>query len=131
MKDKKALLSTLWIFVTLNYLYCDLMGLMDSYFLKQYLTGNVEGLQINEQFLFGAAILMEIPIGMVLLSRILKHKTNRWANMAAGFIKTAVMIVTLFMGKPTMYYLFFAVIEVSTTAAIVYIAWKWRVAEEN
>ncbi len=49
--DKGTLLSTLWIFVTLNYLYCDLMGLMDSNLLKQYLTGTVGGLALNEQFL--------------------------------------------------------------------------------
>src|SRR4051812_33154535 len=32
-------LSTLWIFVTLNYLYCDVTGLMDPDVLKQYLAG--------------------------------------------------------------------------------------------
>ncbi len=35
---------------------------------------------MNENFLLGAAILMEIPIAMVLLSRILNYRTNRWAN---------------------------------------------------
>ncbi len=29
IKNKRVILSTLWIFVTLNYLYCDLVGLMD------------------------------------------------------------------------------------------------------
>jgi hypothetical protein len=72
--DKKALFSTLWIFVTLNYLYCDVMGLMDPDLLKQYLTGSVNGMDINAGFLLGAAILMEIPIGLVLLSRILNHR---------------------------------------------------------
>ncbi len=71
MKNKGNLLSTLWIFVTLNYLYCDLIGLMDSRLLNQYLTGNVEGLTINESFLLYAGILMEIPIAMVLLSKAL------------------------------------------------------------
>ncbi|WP_430823641.1 DUF6326 family protein [Carboxylicivirga sp. N1Y90] len=28
-KDRKVILSTLWIFVTLNYLYCDVLSLMD------------------------------------------------------------------------------------------------------
>ena len=37
--DRKILLSTLWIFAILNYLYCDIMGLMDVNLLKQYLTG--------------------------------------------------------------------------------------------
>ncbi|NBW39177.1 MAG: hypothetical protein EBR30_29995, partial [Cytophagia bacterium] len=74
MKDNKVLLSTLWVFVTLNYLYCDLIGLMDSSLLKQYLTGNVEGLVVDETFLLYAGMLMELPIAMVLLSRLLKDR---------------------------------------------------------
>lgn len=126
--DKRTLLSTLWIFVTLNYLYCDLMGLMDSNLLKQYLTGTVGGLALDEQFLLMAAMLMEIPIAMVLLSRVLKHKANRWSNIIAGAIKTIVMVLTLFVGTPTMYYLFFAIVEIATTSFIVWYAWTWTEA---
>ena len=131
MKHKNQLLSTIWIFVTLNYLYCDLIGLMDSTLLKQYLTGNVEGLKINESFLLYAGILMEIPIVMVLLSKILPKKINCWANIIAGAIKTIVMIATLFMGIVTMYYLFFAVIEMATTIFIVVYALKWLKQKEE
>jgi hypothetical protein len=28
MKDRKVILSTLWLFAMLNYLYCDVIGLM-------------------------------------------------------------------------------------------------------
>ena len=125
MKNKKELLSTLWIFVTLNYLYCDLIGLMDSSLLTQYLSGSVEGLDINEQFLLFAGILMEIPIAMVLLSRILKKRANCWANIIAGSIKTIAMVATLFIGTSTLYYLFFAAIEITTTVFIVAYAVQW------
>ncbi len=125
MKSKKELLSVLWIFVTLNYLYCDLIGLMDSSLLNQYLLGNVEGLEINESFLFYAGVLMELPIAMVLLARILKKKINCWANIFAGSVKTMVMIATLFVGTATQYYLFFACIEISTTIFIVGYAIQW------
>jgi len=125
MKNQKTLLSTLWIFVTFNYLYCDLMGLMDSRLLKQYLRGSVDGFSINEEFLLYAAILMEIPISMILLSRVLAPKANSWANMAAGIIKTVLMILTLFVGDFTKYYLFFACIEITTTIFICIYAFKW------
>ena len=124
--DRRTVLSTLWIFVTLNYLYCDLMGLMDSNLLKQYLTGTVGGLALDEQFLLMAAMLMEIPIAMVLLSRVVKHNANRWSNIVAGAIKTIVMVLTLFVGTPTTYYLFFAIIEIATTSFIVWYAWQWK-----
>lgn len=124
--DTKVILSTLWIFVCLNYLYCDLMGLMDSNLLNQYLTGSIEGIEMSEKFLFYAAILMEIPMMMVVVSRIFSYKFNRILNIVAGLLKTIVMIMTLFVGTTTMYYAFFAIIEISTTAFIVVYAWRWR-----
>ncbi len=131
MKNKKELLSTIWIFVTLNYLYCDLIGLMDSNLLKQYLAGSVEGMTINENFLFYAGVLMEIPIAMILLSKILSKKYNCWSNIFAGSTKTIVMCATLFMGNVTKYYLFFAVIEIATTIFVVVYAWKWLKQREE
>ncbi len=31
MKNKREFLSTIWVFVTLNYLYCDLIGWIPVY----------------------------------------------------------------------------------------------------
>jgi hypothetical protein len=101
------------------------MGIMDVNLLKQYLTGSVGGMEINENFLLAAAILMEIPIAMVLLSRILDYKANRWANIIAGTIMTIVQTATLFAGIPTKYYLFCSLIEIATTVVILRLAWKW------
>ena len=129
MKDRKVMLSTLWIFVTLNYLYCDVIGLMDAELLKQYLTGTVDGLELNTNFLFAAAVLIEIPIAMVLLSRILNYRANRLANIIAASIKTIAMILTMFVGTPTSYYLFFGTIEIATTLFIVWYAWQWTNSE--
>lgn len=123
--NKKDLLSTIWVFVTINYLYCDLIGLMDASLLKQYLTGQVEGMTISREFLLYAGILMEIPISMILLSKILPDKVNAWANTCASLLKTLVMVATLFMGTPTIYYLFFAVIEIVTTIFIFVYALQW------
>lgn len=125
MKNKAHLLSTLWIFVTLNYLYCDLIGLMDSFLLKQYLKGNIDGIAINERFLLYAGILMEIPIAMVVLSRVLRKHINCQVNICAGSIKTGVMTATLFIGHVTAYYLFFACIEIATTLFIIGYSVRW------
>ena len=72
---------------------------------------------------------MMIPISMVLLSRILKYRANRVANLIAGSIMTVALILTLFAAVPTIYYVFFTVIEVVTTALIVWFAWRWRNTE--
>ena len=101
--DMKSKLSTLWIFAALNYLYCDVVGLMDRGLLRQFLTGEVDGIPMTQGFLLGAAILVEIPIAMVLLSRFLTYRANRWANIAAGSVMTVVQFLTLFLGTSTTY----------------------------
>jgi hypothetical protein len=127
VKDRKVILSTLWIFVMFNYLYCDVMTLMDPVFLKQFMAGSVAGFQITEGFLLAAAVLMEIPIVMVLLARVLNYGANRWANIIAATIKTVVMILTMFgTPPPTLYYMFFGTIEIGCTLFIVWYAWTWR-----
>jgi hypothetical protein len=125
-QDKRVLLSTIWIFAVLNYLYCDVVSLMDSNLLKQYLNGAVNGMQVSQGFLLAAGILMEISISMVLLSRVLPFKANRWANIIAGVITTAVQLASLTFGTSTMYYWFFSIIEITSTALIVWFAWTWR-----
>jgi hypothetical protein len=130
--DRNVILSTLWIFVVLNYLYCDVVGLMDPELLKQYLAGTISGMHITQGFLLGAGILMEIPIAMVLASKLLKYNANRWANIIAGSIMTVVQCSTLFVGSsPTMYYICFSIIEIICTAIIVWYAWKWPKPEIN
>jgi hypothetical protein len=124
--DMTVKLSTLWIFASLSYVYCDVISLMDPELLKQYLAGNVNGLVFTPGFLLGAAILIEIPISMVLLSRMLNYTANRWTNIAAGTVMTAVQTLTLFVGRPAPYYLFLSILEIAATALIVWYGWKWR-----
>ena len=88
--ERKVLLSTIWLFAALNYLYCDVISLMDSNLLKQYLTGTVNGMEFTQGFLLGAAILAEVPIAIVLLARVLPPGVNRWANIIAGLLMTLV-----------------------------------------
>ncbi|WP_437288864.1 DUF6326 family protein [Sorangium sp. So ce406] len=129
-RDMKRLLSALWVFAMFNYLYADVVGLMDSTLLTQFLRGEVNSLRITGEFLFGAAVLMEIPIAMTLLSRVLPHRANRWANIVAGVIKTTVVAGTLLLGPTTGYYRFFATIEIACTTLIVVLAWRWEPRSE-
>jgi len=118
MPDIKARLSALWLFAILTYTYGDVVTLMDPV--------RHASVQLTEGFLLGGAIFMMIPITMVLLSRILEYRSSRWASIIAGTIMTVSLPVTLFVGKPTIYYIFFTVIEIVCTALIVWFALKWR-----
>jgi len=120
IRDRKVMLSTLWIFATLNYIYADVFGL---YFLPG---AQATTTAMASGAVLGFAVLMETAIAMVLLSRVLKYGANRWANIIAGGIHTLSVVATLFGSTPPApYYLFFAAIEVACTLFIIWYAWKW------
>jgi hypothetical protein len=123
--NKKVLFSTLWIFVTVNYIFCDVFTLFHSESLKQLMTGEMGGMEINQSFLLSFSILMEMPMVMIVLSRILPYKSNRLANIIVALIMTLVQAATLFTDDNTLHYIFFSIIEVSTTSFILYSAWNW------
>ncbi len=125
MEGMKSRLSTIWIFATLNYLYCDVVTLMDPALLKQFLAGNIGGMTVGQGFLLGAGVLVEIPMAMVLLSRVLSARAGRWANVIAAAIMTVVQVSSLFVHSPAPYYAFFSAIEIASTLAIAWIAWRW------
>ncbi len=123
--NKKVLFSTLWIFVTMNYIFCDVFTLFHSESLKQLMTGEMGGMKINQSFLLSFSILMEMPMVMIVLSRILPYKSNRLANIIVALIMTLVQAATLFTDDNTLHYIFFSIIEVGTTSFILYSAWNW------
>ena len=123
--NKKVLFSTLWIFVTMNYIFCDVFTLFHSESLKQLMTGEMEGMKINQEFLLAFSFLMEMPMMMIVLSRILPYKSNRLANIIVALIMTLVQAATLFTDDNTLHYIFFSIIEVGTTSFILYSAWNW------
>lgn len=119
--------STLWTFASLNYLYADLVGLMDKNILGQYQNGTVNGTKITPTFLTVAAGFMQIPLCNVFLPQIIKNeRTLRWVQIASGTVMTLVQLGTLFMGKPSPHYLLFSTVEIGTTAYITIDAIKWK-----
>ncbi len=115
----KSKLSALWLFAMLTYTYGDVVTLMDP--IKHH------AIEMTEAFLLGGSIYMMIPLSMVLLSRLMDHKANRLACIIAGSIMTITLIMTLFVAVPTVYYVFFATVEIACTTAIVIFAWNWRI----
>ena len=131
MRDIKERLSLLWIFALLNYLYADVLALWA-------IPGSPgDTPHLGPLVLAGSAVLMEIPIAMILASRLLPFRANRLANIIAGTIVTLVNGFLTFipplvgLGRPPALpeYLFFATIETVCTVYIVWKAWTWSPAE--
>jgi MFS family permease len=122
--DMKSRLSLLWIFYMFNAAYIDITTLYYSVFIN-----HKPEVHYTQAFLLGAAVLIEISIAMIVLSRVLKYRVNRRANVVAGVFLAAVQLVTLFVGTPTLAYAFLSIVLIATTAVIVWYAWRWCNAE--
>ena len=124
--DMKAKLSTLWIFFLLNMIFRDIHDLFRPGLLEEMMTGIVNGTQVTDGLLLVGGIMVEIPISMVLLSRVLKYRLNRWTNIIVGSITLASVIGN----KPIdLDDVFFTTVEFIALAIIIWLAWKWRKQE--
>ena len=113
----KVKLSILWIVVMFNMVFADILSFMLPGFFEE-----AGEMQVTPGLLLVFAIILEIPIAMIYLSRVLKYRANRWANIIAS----AVTILFVIAGGSTyLHYIFFATIEVVCMLLIVWYAWKW------
>lgn len=122
---RETLLSTLWIYLTVNYIYCDVFTLHLSTYLEAFLSGEVGSMKITEEFLLAFAGILQIPMIMIVLSRTLVFKLNKYSNVIAGIITTSVQAYTVSMGG-TLHYMFFSFFEICTGLIIIYLAATWK-----
>ena len=128
MHDTKERLSLFWIFALLNYLYADVLALFD-------IVGSQDPApHLPPWALLGAAVLMEIPIAMILASRLLPLRSNRLANLVSATLETLAVVSMQFVfplvtgaWHEQMFpsYLFFGIIETVCTSIIFWKAWTW------
>ena len=132
MHDIKERLSLFWIFVLLNYLYADVIALF------AFVGSLSEAPHLPQSALLASAVLMEIPIAMIVASRLLPFRANRLANIIAATILTLInglltFVRPLFTGDVhdpiAPMYFFFATIETVCTCVIVWQAWNWSEAQ--
>ncbi len=117
MENMKAKLSTFWVFVMFNMVFADIVGFLNPGALEEMIA-----MKPAPGLLLVFSILLEIPIAMIILSRLLRYSANRWANISA-----AVITILWVIGGGTMSvsYIFFATIEVACMLLIVWYAWMW------
>jgi uncharacterized protein DUF6326 len=124
MTDVRGRISTLWIVVMFNMLYADILSFLNPEFLRGLMTGYAEGTRVTQPLLVGSAVMVEIPILMVLLARIMKPRVNRWANFVAVPLTAAFIIGG---GSTRPHYLLLAGMELVFLALLMWYAWRWRV----
>ena len=124
--DTKVLLSTLWIMVMINMLKADILSLNIPGATEEVAkTATSAGASIPQLMLIGA-IMGQLGIAMIILSRVLKHGINRWANIVVGIVTIAYI-----WGGMASYphYIFIATVETLCLLLIVWFAGKRRKSE--
>jgi len=120
MKDVKVTLSIIWIAVMLTYLLGDVIRI----FTGDMVLGELDGVKFTQGMALGIAALMVTPIVMVVLSLVLPHNINRWANIVVA----ALWFLFNLVGLPTYrghYDKFLLAVSMVFNAVTVWYAWKW------
>jgi hypothetical protein len=125
--DTKVLLSTLWIVVMINMLKADILSLFIPGATDEVAKTAASAGASIPQLMLGAAIIGQLAIAMIVLSRVLKYGINRWVNIVVGII-----IIAYIWGGMASYphYLFISSVETLCLLLIVWFAWKWRSVED-
>lgn len=122
--DPKVLLSTLWIVILFNMIIRDLHEFLREGYIEQMMS-----LQVPELNMLFYGFVAQVPILMILLSRTLKDKANKWFNTVAALIASLGFLSTL----PTadMDDIFFVIVENIFLLMVLRIAWKLPIHIKN
>ena len=121
------LISRLWVFLSLNYILCDLLTMMDKAVIRGLFEGNIGGIPLTQGFVLFAGISLEIPCLMVVLSVVLPYMANRRINIGAAILMIMYQLASFLVGSDiTLHYIFFSVMEILGNIVILVLAVKWK-----
>ena len=119
MDDVQIKLSIIWIALMLTYLLGDVLRIFSGDAAK---IGDME--QWGQGMWLGIAMLMVIPILMVVLTLVLPHSVNRWANIIVAIFFFGFNLIGL-PTYPSAYDKFLIVVGLGFNVLTVWTAWKW------
>lgn len=119
----RAKISAAWASLMFCYIYADYFGLYETGKLGRMNRGIIDplGPATDATMLFVSAM-MALPSLMIFLSVVLPAALARWLNLIVG--AAYAVIIAMIMRDSTVL-LFFGVIEVALSVAIIWLAWRW------
>ena len=119
-RDPRAVLSMLWVYVLLNTLFRDIHEFFRDGFIEEVISGRVNGTELT---MVTAALVLQLPLSMVVLSRILPRHVNRLANIAISVLTGASVVGTWPKDADDIAFAVFATIGL---LAIIAYSWTWQ-----
>lgn len=127
----RVILSTLWVIYLINILYADVLSVMDGLNLvetgSRFSASDTVSQLLTPEILLGAAVFLETAILMVIFSQVFSYTYARWSNIIIATLQLFGLIASLFVDTPTIYYWFFAGVEVLILLVIIGKAWQWKI----
>lgn len=130
--SKQSVLFALWVFVFFNMIYADLLGMIRPGYVEML---DQMGRDLSAGTVLFFAMMMEIAIVMIPLSRLLGRKANQRLHFVAVPLVIAWVIGPALMpdlgGETQPSYIFFATVEVATMLGMLWYVWKWQANEHS
>jgi len=121
-KEYRSKISTLWIVVMFNMIFADILSFFEPGALAELTTGIVDGITFTSELMLIMAVILQIPIIMIFLSKVLGRKVNRPLNIIAGILTILFIVLG---GSLHLSYMFFSAVEIACILLIFRYVWKW------
>ena len=119
MAEVQIKLAGVWVALELAFLYEDVLRIFSRDFPEVMNTN-----QITKPMWLGIAVLMSIPIIMILVSLILDHQVNRWANIIVAIFFFGFNLLGL-PTYPSAYDRYLLIMSLGFNAVTIWLAWNW------
>ncbi len=116
--NRRAVLSSLWIFVLFNMLFRDIHEFARPGAIEEFMT-----MEVAEGLLLASGIVLSLLIAMVVLNHVLSPGVARWANIAVSLVAIAAMVAN---PPGDLDDVWFFTVEILALMAIIGLAWAWR-----
>ncbi|MDH4277688.1 MAG: DUF6326 family protein [Acidimicrobiia bacterium] len=117
------LLSTIWISVLLSMLFRDVHEYLREGFIAELAnSGTVNGGEVTGTTLLVSGIVLQLPLAMVVLARVLPRRTNRLANIMVAAIMAMGVAGTWPKDADD---IVFGIFQLASLAFIAVISYRW------
>lgn len=121
IQNRRALLSSLWVFVFINMHTRD----FHEFARREFVEELIAGVSVTEAQLLLAGIVLEVFILMIVLSHLLRDRVNRAAQMAVAGLAIPVFLIG---GWPNdLDDIMFLSLELLAFVIVIVVAWTWKV----
>ncbi|MEO0370790.1 MAG: DUF6326 family protein [Pseudomonadota bacterium] len=121
--DPRIKLSAFWLFLWLNLIFRDIHQMDLASHPEVVRTGDHNGNRITEELMLLGDVLVQIPISMVLVSRLSPRRIGRAVTIIAAILTTGTLLSAALTDMNDTFHL---TVQLIAMAAILRTAWVWR-----